>query len=300
MRLDVDPARTTVAERVAGPLGLSLEAAAGGIIKLATARMAQLISEMTVQVGLDPRDYAVVGFGGAGPLFAGALAQEMEASYVIIPLYPAVWSAFGGLFADVLHHYAQSHVVNLDELGLTTIDAMGNALAELARHDLARDGAPEAEATFAFAFDVRYAGQSHEITVPVEGGPPFSRATVRQAERDFEALHEKTYAHRRPEEPRQLITLRLTVRVPRRLKLPVPRLPDAAAARPRRRRRRVWLHGHDHGLMATVLDRDALPSGFRISGPAIVEEAQSTTLVPPEMRLRVNLRGDLVIERRQS
>jgi N-methylhydantoinase A/oxoprolinase/acetone carboxylase beta subunit len=286
-------------KRVARPLSLSVEAAASGIYKLTTARMAQLIGEMTVQVGLDPRDYVLVGFGGAGPLFVAALAEEIEAARAIVPRYPAVWSAFGGLFADIVHDYAQSHFAKIAELDPATLNAIADALAGLARQDLERDELAGAEAELQYACDLRYAGQSHEITVPIAGKPPFDRNLMREVEREFEDLHEKTYAHRRPEDPRELITVRLLVRVPRRLAVPAPDLAGDAADRGPPGTRPAWFHGHDRAVETRVVDRDALPAGFRIEGPAIVEEDQSNTVVPPGMRLAVNATGELIVERSQ-
>ncbi len=299
MKVDAEAGREAIERRVARPLSLSVEAAASGIYKLTTARMAQLIGEMTVQVGLDPRDYALVGFGGAGPLFVATLAEEIEATHAIVPRYPAVWSAFGGLFADIVHDYAQSHFAKVADLDPATLNAIADALAGLARQDLERDELTGAEAEFHYACDLRYAGQSHEITVPIKGQPPLDQRLMREVEREFEDLHEKTYAHRRPEDPRELITVRLLVRVPRRLAVPEPDLVEDSADRSPPGTRPVWFHGYDRAVETKVVDRDVLPAGFRIEGPAIVEEDQSNTVVPPGMRLGVNDRGELIMEGRQ-
>lgn len=296
MALDVVAARRSIETHVAGPLGLGLDDAASGILHLVTARMAQLIGEMTVQVGLDPRDYALVGFGGAGPLFVAALAEEIEAAEAIVPTHPAVWSAVGGLFADGLHDYARTVVGTAASLPLARLDEAGRQLAALARADLEREARSAAEATFVYALDVRYAGQSHELTVPLAGAPPWDRAALAEAEAAFENLHERTYAHRRPEDAREVTTLRLRVRVPRGLAVPRTGAASPATGRPVTRRT-ARFHGHGHAVAAAVHDRAALRPDQAIAGPAFVEEDQSVTVVPPGFTLTATDAGYLRIAR---
>jgi N-methylhydantoinase A len=296
MAVDQASARRAIADRLAGPLGMSAHRAANGVLRLATSHMAQLIGEMTVQVGLDPRDYALVGFGGAGPMFAAALMAEVEAAHALVPPYPGVWSALGGAAADIGHDYARSLVGPLACADLDGINATAGALLEAARADLARDGADGAEARFRFFMDVRYAGQSHEIPVPVATLVPFGTDTIRQVAQDFDALHEKLYAHRRTSEPRHLVTVRLEVRVPRHLGLPAPRLAPRGQAVVSRTRA-VWFADRDGALEAEIVRRGDLPVGHRLTGPAIVEEDQSNTVVPPGMTCTVDAAGNLVIER---
>lgn len=297
MRIDAEAARVAIDEHVAKPHGLAVREAAAGIYRIVTARMAQLIGEMTVQVGLDPRDYALVGFGGAGPLFVAALAEEIEAACAIVPHYPAVWSAMGGLFADTVHDYAQSHFERIEYVSLETIDGIAASLSRLARRHLLQDGHDPNDAELTYAFDLRYVGQSHEIAVSVGAHPPFTGEHLRSIEARFEEQHERTYAHRRPEDAREMTTLRLRARVPRRLRMPPFAAPDAALDRSAGRRK-VTFHGHDKDLEAQILDRDALRPGIVVKGPAIVEEDQSNTVVPPGFALRLDAAGHLVIERR--
>jgi len=300
MSLDVAAAREAIRTRVADPLGLSIEAAAGGIFKLATARMAQLIGEMTVQVGLDPRDYVVVGFGGAGPMFAATLTEEIEAAYSVVPRFPAVWSAFGGLFADIVHDYAQTLFGRAATVDLSKLNDVANGLMETARLDLERDHVSIENAEFRYAFDLRYSGQSHQLSVLIDALPPFTTDHLREAEQRFEELHENTYAHRRPEDPRELTTVRLQARVPRRLTAPRTVILSQRDATVSERQRMVFFHGFDKALATAIFDRDALPEGYKISGPAIIEEDQSTTVVPPGATLTVDERGNLMIRGQMS
>jgi N-methylhydantoinase A len=247
-----------------------------------------------VQVGLDPRDYVLVGFGGAGPLFLGALLDEVEAHSALVPTHPSVWSAFGGLFADVAHDYARSHIAMLDAVDPAALDRIARDLTALAATDLGRDGLTLADATLGFALDMRYAGQSHEITVPLAGGPPFDQDALADLARDFAALHERHYAHRR-DDPCQLVTVRLTARVPRRLALPPAVLPDRPAAPAGRRA--LWFHGRDAALDAAVWLRESLAAGQRIDGPALIVEPQAHTILPPGQSLEVGKGGELILRR---
>lgn len=299
MGVAMEAAHTALVRGVAAPLGLSVQEAASGIYKLVTSRMAQLINEMTIQVGLDPRDYALIGFGGAGPLFVAALVEEIGASHAIVPTYPAVWSAIGGLFADVVHDYAQSHFGEVEGLSLGAVNGIAEKLAAQAREDLMRDGYAPSDAAFEYEFDLRYAGQSHEITVRVDDAPPFTRATLLTSEARFEAHHEKAYAHRRPEDARELTAVRLRARVRRSLSVSGDEL-QASEKPVAPWRRSVWFYGGEGATDATVYDRVGLRAGFSIDGPAIIEEDQSNTVVPPGFVLRVGDQGHLIIARSGS
>lgn len=293
MRIDDEAAEAALRSRIGATLGMPPHEAASGVLRLAGARMAQLISEMTVQVGLDPRDYTLVGFGGAGPMFLADLVHEIGAVRGIVPLYPSVWSAFGGLFADIAHDYARSCVAAVDDVELPALDGIAAELGVLAATDLARDGVAASAAELSYALDLRYAGQSHEITVPVPGAPPFTRALLRQATERFAELHEQMFAHRRAD-PCQLVTVRLRARAARHLELPRVRLPEAGTSIACSYRK-VSFHGSPDPLDTRHYLREALPAGFRVAGPAIVVEPQAHTVVPPGMALEVGMRGELIV-----
>ena len=297
MAVDAGAARAAIEDAIATPLGLDVEAASAGIVRLATARMAQLIGEMTVQAGLDPRDYSLVGFGGGGPLFAALLADEIEAAEAIVPCYPAVWSAFGGLFADIAHDYAHSVVADAASLDLDALAADAVALREEASTDLERDGSDPEGACFDYALDMRYAGQSHELTIPLTGPPPYSEGAIADAGKAFERQHETAFAHRRPGDSREVIALRLAVRVARGLVAPTASLPATFDTAEQIARRAIWFPDGGGPLEASVFDRALLPAGYEVSGPAVVEEGQSTTVLPQGFALRVADGGELVMTR---
>jgi N-methylhydantoinase A len=204
------------------------------------------------------------------------------------------------LFADVVHDYARSYVADFDGLNLEAVNGIAEELIALANADLARDGTTAGDAEFRFSCDVRYSGQSHELVIPVSDLPPFDREAMRRAERDFEDLHERTFAHRRPEEPRQLIALRLNVRLSRHLARPTNSIAAAPAGSSEWRSRLVWFHESSDALETRIVDRDHLGNDTVLEGPVIVEEDQSNTVVPPGLILTVSDDGDLIIRRSAS
>ena len=296
MAVSHDAAANALTQTVAEPLGLDIADAASGVIHVITMRMAQLINEMTVQTGLDPRRYWLVGFGGAGPLFVGALSAEIEALGALVPPYPAVWSAFGGLYADVVHDYAHSHLCLLRDLAADDMEGIMRGFSEAAARDLVDDGLALENARIEHAFDVRYKGQSHHLRVPVDLSQGLTQASLEEVEQRFEALHKAMYGHTRPGDPQQLVTVRCIVRVPRAL-------PAAQAARwsstqnGERKVRSVFFHGEEGAVPTTICNRQDLSAGTQIDGPLIVEEDQSNTVLPPGLRLTVGDRGVLQIER---
>lgn len=296
MAVSREAAADALVRTVAEPLGLDIADAASGVIHVITMRMAQLINEMTVQTGLDPRRYWLVGFGGAGPLFVGALSAEIEALGALVPPYPAVWSAFGGLYADVIHDYAHSHLCLLRDLADDDMAEIVQRFSDAAARDLADDGLRLENARIEHAFDVRYKGQSHHLRVPVDLSEGLTQASLREVEKCFEAMHDAMYGHTRPGDAQQLVTVRCLVRVTRTL-------PAAQGARwstsagGERKVRPVFFHGEDAAVATTVCNRRSLAPGTGIEGPVIVEEDQSNTVVPPGLRLTVGEAGDLQIER---
>ena len=291
-----EAAADALVRTVAEPLGLDIADAASGVIHVITMRMAQLINEMTVQTGLDPRHYWLVGFGGAGPMFVGALSAEIEALGALVPPYPAVWSAFGGLYADVIHDYAHSHLCLLRDLADDDMAEIVRRFSEAAARDLAEDGLRLENGRIEHAFDVRYKGQSHHLRVPVDLSQGLTQASLREVEKRFEAMHDAMYGHTRPGDAQQLVTVRCLVRVTRTL-------PAAQGAQWRSsgeagpRRRPVFFHGEGAAVATTICSRRNLAPSTRIEGPLIVEEDQSNTVVPPGLRLTVGDAGELQIER---
>jgi N-methylhydantoinase A len=302
MALDRQRARAALRTHVAGPLGLTVADAALGIVRIADANMSLAVRAVSVERGCDPRDCAMVAFGGAGPLHAVALAREIFIPRVVIPKFPGAFSALGMLFASWRQDFVQTFVAPLDEVDE---GAAGGALAELAaagRAQLAREALGEAEAVFAFAADLRYRGQEHTIPVPVAAAADLTGGGSGVLRAGFDALHERRYGHAARDEPLEVVNLRLTLTVPRDdgaagewLSAPVE--PDEP--RPEERREVVF-DDPEAPLEARIVWRPALAAGYTVEGPAVIEERNSTTLVHPGDVARIAEAGHIVIDVAQA
>jgi N-methylhydantoinase A len=272
LKLDVDAARAAVARTLAEPLRCSLEEAAFGMLRLASASMMRAIRAVSVERGRDPRQFALLAFGGNGPLFAAALAAELGIKRMIVPPLPGVFSAFGLLVADAEHHTTRSLRTRLDQADAAQVASVLDGLLSEGNERLARDGFPPERRAFRCAVLARYIGQSSEIEVRLPDGDFLPRLAEL-----FGEEHERTYGFRAPEdEPVELIGLSVISRgIPERPRLP-DSIPPIAAAVPDSRR--AWFPGN--GWTETpVFDRATLGHAPR-RGPLIVQEYDATCLVP--------------------
>jgi N-methylhydantoinase A len=272
LKLDADAARAAIARGLAEPLHRSVEEAAFGMLRLASASMMRAIRAVSVERGRDPRQFALLAFGGNGPLFAAAIAAELGIARVIVPPMPGVFSAFGLLVADTEHHASQSLRMRMDAAEPARAASVLRDLAALGAGRLARDGFPPERQVFRHAAQARYVGQSSEIEVRL----PDATFPVDFAEL-FGAEHERNYGFRAPpDEPVELTGLSVIARgVPERPRLP-ERIPPAATPVPSRRS--AWFP--ETGWTGTpVVDRAGLGEATR-HGPLIVQEYDATCLVP--------------------
>ena len=272
LKLDLDAARAAIARALAEPLHRSVEAAAFGMLRLASASMMRAIRAVSVERGRDPRQFALLAFGGNGPLFAAAIAAELGISRVIVPPLPGVFSAFGLLVADVEHHATRSLRTRLDEADPAQVQSVLNGLLEAGAARLKRDGFPADRHVFRRAALARYVGQSSEIEVPLPDGDFLSHLAEL-----FGQEHERNYGFRAPpEEPVELMGLSVIARgVSERSRLP-DAIPPSAATTPASRR--AWFP--DDGWIDTpVIARAQLATAPR-PGPLIVQEYDATCLVP--------------------
>jgi len=288
LKLDRDAAAKAIARDLAGPLGCSVEEAAFGMLRLASATMMRAIRAVSVERGRDPRKFALLAFGGNGPLFAAGIARELGIERVIVPPLPGVFSAFGLLVADAEHHSSQSLRVRLDAADPARIGAVLAALADAGAAQLTRDGFASDRQSFTRAAQARYLGQSSEIEVPLPDGE-VSPARIAAL---FAEQHERIYGFRAPpEEPVELIGLSGMARgLPERPRLP-DRIPPLAADVPAMRR--AWFPG-DGWIDTPVVDRVALGSKDR-NGPFIIQEYDATCLVPRGAHAKVDAFGNVAM-----
>ncbi len=276
--LDRAAAARSLEEKIAAPLGLSLEAAAHGMLRLATAGMMRAVRAVTVERGRDPRDFSLLAFGGNGPLFAASLAAELGIERVLVPPHPGLFSAFGLLVADTEYHLARTVRARLDhsaEVAATLSTAMAELRSEGAAR-LAGEGVPAERHEFRAAALARYVGQSSELSVPVEHHDGIG-ADIGER---FAAEHRRTYGFcAPPDEPVEVIGLALIARAaPLSPRLP-ERMAPAGGETSHRPGRACWFP--PQGWLETpVLGRAALGRSERW-GPLIIAEYDATTLVPP-------------------
>jgi N-methylhydantoinase A len=293
MALDRELAATAINDRLAEPLGLTLEEAAEGMLRIANANMVAAIRLITVERGFDPREFSLIAFGGAGPLHAVDIARELGMAEVIVPAYPGVTSALGLLFVDPLDDFSWAYVKREDELDIGELVALfeeiaGRVLENLERQGVARDGIGIER-----SIDLRYVGQLHSITVPLEELTP-QGFTAAVAEFHDEHMRQYRYAHR--DKPVEISTLRVTARGQRpKPDLLSTRYVSANGRRPHQRS----VHFADGGWTDTpVLQRGALKSSDRLSGPCVIEGIDATVVLPPGSNGTVRDTGDIVISLR--
>jgi len=286
------PAAERALSGVAEAFGLSVREAAARIVEIVNSNMAQALRIVSVERGHDPREFSLIAFGGAGPVHAVALAEELAIPEVIIPPAPGAFSALGLVATDLKRDYARTLYADL-----STVDParVGEAFAQMeaagaAMLDAARV-APERRALPRSA-DVRYRRQAYELTLPVEEGP-VTAATLQRLAEAFHEKHRQTYGHANPAEAVQLVNLRLTATgLLSDLTLRQPADPASA----RERSRDVWFQGVGF-VPARVLWRNGLPEGAAVAGPAVIEALDSTTVIPPGWTARIDDRGYMLLTR---
>jgi N-methylhydantoinase A/oxoprolinase/acetone carboxylase beta subunit len=291
-RLALDPARArrAIEDNIAKPLSLSVEVAALGIHRVLTAQMAEGIRLVSIKQGFDPRGFALLGLGGAGPLHACALAEELSMTRVLVPRHPGVLSAAGLLTAPVEHEVSSSFSRPLDGLDL---DAVKAALAKLdvdAAALMADERLGAAEITISYSADVCYVGQGYHLEVPLDLETPDPLSGLY---RDFLVLHDRIHGHS-VEGATRIVNLRAVHRAPISAIEPDCRIEDGD---PFKAARGVLCGEGAAPLEARVYDRTRMKPGFSFDGPAVVEQDDTTTWVPPGWRGTVRDTLLLLLER---
>ncbi len=292
IRLQRDQAARAIGEKIARPLGLSLEEAALGILTIANFNMSLSVRAVSVEKGYDPRDCALVPSGGGGALHAIAIARELSVPRVIIPPMPAHFSALGMLLADLKHDYVQTFVRELAETSGAEIAEAFSLLEKSAVATLMEEGSKREQILLRRFLDMRYRGQEYTLAVPVteelSSLADFSAIRAR-----FDRLHQEHYGHSAPKEPVMMVNLRLSA-----LGRFEDGLPLAAAScdedRGARGRRPVIFEKDP--IDCPIYLRSGFKPGDRLEGPAVIEEIGATILIYPGDKMQVNEFGHLVIE----
>lgn len=295
IRLDREQAVEAIRRRLCGPLGLSLEEAAHGILRVVNANMARGIAGCTVQRGYDPRDFALMAFGGAGPLHAVDLAEEIGMKRVVIPPFPGAFSAFGLLVADTRHDFSRTVMLKESGMDPARLAALFLGLEQRGQAELDEDGISERDRKILWSADLRFEGQSYELNVAVARRRRLAESDVKRLLEDFARLHERIYAFKAVDEKTVLVNVRVTsLGLSPELKLPRPPKGSASPKEACKGTRRVVFGGS--ALEARIYERSRLKAGHVVEGPAVVEEEISCTVVPPKRALRVDALGNLLID----
>ena len=280
------------------PHGMAVEAA-WGVIQVVNAAMERAIRRVSVERGYDPRDFAMVAFGGAGPLHACELAGRLAIPRVVVPRTPGVLSALGMLIADVVKDYSQTIMRPIADLSDAELAAALTPLQSRSRQELSAEQIDSANVRLELSADVRYVGQSFEINVPVpsRGVPSEGQNAVHDLRSQFDLLHAQRYGHSHPLEPAEVVNVRVKAvgasRKPEFELLPAGG-EDASPAEVGRKP--VWF-GEGGWLESILYRRDALLAGNLIPGPAVLFQLDATTSIPPGWRGVVHATGHLILDR---
>jgi N-methylhydantoinase A len=292
LALDAAAAERAVAA-VGRRLGVDAVTAAAGIHRVVNARMADQIRLVTIKRGYDPRQFSLVVLGGAGPVHGAALTAEMGMAEVLVPEAPGVLAAFGLLAAAIEHHHARTLQARTD---VADLDAVNRCLAELdgaGRGRMREEGVAAEQVRVAYAADMRYVGQAYELEVPIV--VPVTRERMPEILAAFHAVHERVYGYARTQQPVEFVNFRAVHTFP----LQRPTLTPAARATgtladARLGERRAYFGSF---MPTTIYERARLPLGALLEGPAIVEQSDTTTVIPPGVTALVDDTGNLRLRR---
>jgi N-methylhydantoinase A len=291
--LDAQAARDALERRIAQPLGLTLDAAASGVLAVVNARLAASIKAALFARGLDPRDFALMSFGGAGGLHACEVAEELGVARVIFPRDPSTFSAHGILASDIRHDLSQAGIMGLTEASLPALTAMAAELRQRGAALLEADGLAPTQRRLSLAADLRYRGQAFELLVDLPEGPICAGMLAALRNR-FEDQHRRRFSFDDPAEAVELVTLRLTATgllgAPDR---PARRHEASEAGEAGSRPVHVGGAWRD----TPVVRQLSLPPGAVVAGPAIIEQDYTTLLIPDGWSLTMAATGDMIAER---
>ncbi len=267
---------------------------AEGILAISNAAMADAMRTITVSQGVDPREFTLTAFGGAGPMAAAFLAEELGIGNVLIPMFPGTFSAWGMLQTDLRQDFARGFFRPALSADVPGLEGIYSELEAEGAESMAREGIPKTGISHRRSADMRYAGQEYTITVPV--APPLKpQAMIR----DFHASHHRRYGHSSPNAPVEFVNLRIAaLGALARCKEQAPRPPGTEKENPLLGERQAVFGGVSYPTQ--VFSRDQLAESFAAEGPVIVEEKSATTVVPPGWKVVLDEQGNLLLHKRNA
>jgi N-methylhydantoinase A len=298
-KLDLGAARAAIESHVATPLSMDVLRAAGGIQRIVDMRMADEVRVFAAKRGVDLSTFTLLPFGGAGAVHAAAVAEELGMRRILVPPRPGAFSALGLLCTDVVHDYIRSELRPLAEITAEHAEDIFRQLEGKARAELATEGMNAADARFARELDLRYTGQGYELRTPLDGLfiEHLTEDSLAAARARFDERHAQIHGHAAKERPVEVVSyrLRLRVAVPKYEPRPAVGAAARAATEATKGERKMSINGTL--VTAALYERDQLDVGATIMGPAIVEQFDATTVIPPGWRGRVDGYRNQILER---
>jgi len=292
--LDQEKAKTALAKQIAEPLGLGLVTAAYGIHLLGNSTMIRAVRAVSTERGRDLRDFVLIAFGGSGPVHACQMARSLEMRQAVIPPHSGLFSAFGLLSADIAHHRIQTCYQNSRKANLKELNHLMKRMETEVMELLQKEGFSLEEIEMYRAIDLRYSGQSYELTLPVSKGP-ISTDTIHKLEKAFDKEHEKTYGHRASvDESYTLVNLRLVGRVMQHtISLASSSLNEISS---KKNCSRDAYFGPKYGWIVTPLLTRSDLLGNSKKGPFLIDEFDTTIVIQPDCQVTVDDSGNLIID----
>jgi len=300
-KLDRAASIRALEEKIGKPLGMTAREAAAGIRRIVDLRMADEVKVFGAKRGVDPQEFSLLPFGGAGAVHAAAVATELGMKRILVPPRPGAFSALGLLCTDVVHDYIRSELRPLDLVTPDHAEAIFRELEDRAAVELRAEGLDPAAARFERELDVRYTGQGYELRVSLDGlgEDGLTADDMGVARKRFDERHAQIHGHAAADRPVEVVSYRLRVRVAVPKYEPVEAADAGERAAPDdavKGTREVWF-GSDAPTVTTLYERDRLPPGSVLGGPAVIEQFDATTVVPDGWRVRVDAFGNLILSR---
>ncbi|HIM97890.1 MAG TPA: hydantoinase/oxoprolinase family protein [Gammaproteobacteria bacterium] len=291
--IDYQRAEYALQKKIGDPMNMTALQAAAAVREIVNNGMAEALRIVSIERGHDPREFSLVAFGGAGPVHAAALADELDIPRIIVPPIPGGFSALGLVMTDVRRDYARTLYRQLEDLPASDIEAVWSELQAQGEEMLRSTGISPDLWRFRRSADLRYSRQAYELNVTAEPGE-FTDKTKAELAGNFHSRHEQTYGHKNLTEPVHLVTLRLTA-VGKLGRLEITDTPRSDGAS-EKSRRPVWF-AQTGTTDCSVHNRSSLAAGISLDGPVIVESLDSTLVVPPRWTARNDHNGFITLER---
>ena len=277
MPLNLEKARRAIDEKIASKLGLSIEEAALGIIRIAVAKMSLAVRGVSVEKGYDPRDFVLVASGGAGPVHALAIARELKIPKAIIPCLPAHFSAMGMLMTDIKHDYVRTYYKSLKEADFGEISKIYDEMAAEGTRTIQKEGLETDAIQLQGFLDLRYIGQEFFLSIPVSEKDIYS-GNIEAIRSSFDSTHQMRYGHQAANELLEIVNVRLTA-YGIRTKNSVTESKNGSVSQAVKGEREIFLDDSKTPVKCTIYARERLSAGDELQGPAIIEEYASTTFL---------------------